>query len=78
MTEQDQTAKSGNIFLTLYKGIPKPIVYTLIAAMIIGAVSFSYDFAKQTASTIHILLATFRGQYLSMMLTVIKFGQNKS
>lgn len=49
--ESTEQKESKNIFLTIYKGIPKPVVYSLITAIIIGAVSFSYAFVSQTGAT---------------------------
>ena len=43
--------KSKNIFLQITQGIPKTIVYSLITAIVIGTITFSYAFAKQTGNT---------------------------
>ena len=48
---ETEATEPKNIFVQITKGIPKPIIYTLISAMIVGAISFSYAFAKQTNNT---------------------------
>jgi len=46
MTEEEK-----NIFVQLSKGIPKPVVYSLITAMVIGIFTFSFAFIKATGKT---------------------------
>lgn len=40
-----------SILLQITQGIPKPVVYTLISAIIIGAVTLSFAFIKTTGKT---------------------------
>lgn len=50
MTPVEPTEKK-NIFVMITEGIPKPIVYTLICAIVIGAITFSFAFVKTTDNT---------------------------
>lgn len=46
-----ETKESKNIFMLIAQGVPKPVVYTLISGLVLGAFSLSYAFVAVTGKT---------------------------